>query len=73
MLPRSLKSKARCEEKAKDDYEGDLSRLFDVARASVKCSTATQLLTLYQGIRKNNGNEHTNATNERKQTKLISN
>ena len=45
----SLKSKARCEEKAQDDYEGDLSRLFDVARASVKCSTATQLLTLHQG------------------------
>ena len=52
MLPKSLKSKARCEEKAEDDYEGDLSRLFDVARASVKCSTATQLLTLYQGLRK---------------------
>ena len=52
MLPKSLKSKARCEEKAEDDYEGDLSRLFDVARASVKCSTATQLLNLYQGFRK---------------------
>ena len=47
MRPKSLQSKARCEEKAKDDYEGDLSRLFDVARASVKCSTATQLLALY--------------------------
>ena len=48
MLPKSLKSKARCEEKAKDDYEGDLSRLFDVAwpasnaRPQRSCSPSTK-------------------------------
>jgi len=41
-----LKSKARCIEKAKNEYDGDVSRLIDITRASIVVDNEDQLIAV---------------------------
>ena len=45
-----LKTEARCAEKAKDDYGGDVLRLIDIARASIVVDNETQLRAVFDAL-----------------------
>jgi len=45
-----LKTEARCAEKAKDDYGGDVRRLIDIARASIVVDNEAQLRAVFDAI-----------------------
>jgi tetratricopeptide (TPR) repeat protein len=45
-----LKTEARCAEKAKDDYGGDVLRLIDIARASIVVDNEAQLRAVFDAL-----------------------
>ena len=45
-----LKTEARCAEKAKDDYGGDVRRLIDIARASIVVDNEAQLRAVFDAL-----------------------
>ena len=45
-----LKTEARCVEKAKDDYGGNVRRLIDIARASIVVDTEAQLRAVFDAL-----------------------
>jgi len=50
-----LKSRERSEEKARDDYDGDFAKLFDVVRGSILCSNTSQMHSCVEALRKRPG------------------
>eukprot|EP00957_Ditylum_brightwellii_P165493 12599677-Ditylum_brightwellii.AAC.1 len=47
-----LKTKARCVEKAENEYDGDFTRLIDIVRASIVVADEDQLLCVAKALQK---------------------